>query len=55
MAKAQGLYKRSDSEVYWISYTNATGKRVRESTKTTDRDTAQRILDDNAARSHAAR
>ena len=50
MAKAQGLYKRPDSEVYWITYTDAAGKRVRESTKTTDYDTAKSILDDKRGR-----
>jgi len=40
------LYQRSDSAIWWITYTTADGHRVRESTKTADRDTAQRILDD---------
>lgn len=50
MAARDGLYKRPDSGVYWISYVDARGKRVRESTKTTDRDQAQRILDDKRGR-----
>ena len=45
-----GLYKRPDSEVFWISYIDANGTRRRESTKTTDRETAKRILDDRRGR-----
>jgi integrase len=50
MAKVRGLYQRPDSEVWWITYTTADGRRVRESAKTTDRDAAQRILDDKRGR-----
>lgn len=46
MPKAQGLYQRPDSQVWWMSYTTVDGRRVRESAKTTDYDTAKRILDD---------
>ncbi len=45
-----GLYKRPDSEVFWISYIDVNGTRRRESTKTTDRETAKRILDDRRGR-----
>ncbi len=45
-----GLYKRPDSDVFWLSYTNLAGKRVRESAKTTDRDTAKNMLKDREGR-----
>ena len=46
MAKIRGLYQRPDSEVWWRSYTTADGRRVRESSRTTERETAKRILKD---------
>jgi integrase len=39
-----GLYRRPDSPVWWASYTNAIGKRVRRSTGTADRKEAQALL-----------
>src|SRR5215470_13263145 len=50
MAKVRGLYQRPDSEIWWISYTTAGGKRVRESTGTTVWDEAKRLLDDKRGR-----
>src|SRR5437867_3738300 len=47
---ARGLYKRPNSEFWYYDYIDSTGKRVRESTKTTDREAAQRILDDKRGR-----
>jgi integrase len=41
-----GLYQRPDSDVYWISYLDGNKRRVRESTGTSDKETAARILDD---------
>jgi len=41
-----GLYQRPDSEVYWISYNGSDGRRVRESTRTTDKEAAKRLLKD---------
>jgi integrase len=49
-SRGDGLYQRPDSEVFWVSYIDSNGKRRRESTKTTDRDTAKRILDDRRGR-----
>lgn len=45
-----GLYRRPDSETYWISYTDNKGKRVRESAGTTDKDEATRVLRDKQGR-----
>jgi len=45
-----GLYQRPDSDLFWISYLDTSGRRVRESTKSTDLETAQRILDDKKGR-----
>jgi len=50
MPKVQGLYQRPDSQVWWMSYTTVDGRRVRESTKTTDYDIAKRMLDDKRGR-----
>jgi integrase len=50
MAKARGLYKRPNSEFWYIDYITADGKRVRESAKTADRALAQRMLDDKRGR-----
>ena len=50
MANIRGLYQRPDSEVWWLSYTAADGRRVRESAKTTDWETAKRVLDDKLGR-----
>ena len=50
MAKIRGLYQRPDSEVWWITYTKADGRRVRESTGTTIYDDAKRVLDDKRGR-----
>src|SRR5437763_6356691 len=50
MAKVRGLYQRPDSEVWWISYTTASGQRVRESTGTTVYDDAKRALDEKRGR-----
>jgi hypothetical protein len=41
-----GLYQRPDSDVYWISYNGSDGQRVRESTRTTDKEAAKRLLKD---------
>jgi integrase len=45
-----GLYKRPDSDVYWISYYGSDGRRVRESTRTTDKEAAKRLLKDREGR-----
>jgi integrase len=42
--RVKGLYQRPDSGVFWASYQDASGRRVRESLKTNDRDTAERLL-----------
>ena len=39
-----GLYKRSESKVWWMQYRDKSGQRQRESTGTEDWDEAQRIL-----------
>lgn len=39
-----GLYRRSESKVWWMQYRDKTGERQRESTGTEDWDEAQRIL-----------
>jgi hypothetical protein len=48
--KVRGLYRRPDSEVWWLSYTTADGRRLRESTKTTVWEEAKRVLDDKLGR-----
>jgi hypothetical protein len=45
-----GLYQRPDSDVYWISYNGSDGLRVRESTRTTDKEAAKRLLKDREGR-----
>jgi integrase len=45
-----GLYQRPDSDVYWISYNSSDGRRVRESTRTTDKEAAKRLLKDREGR-----
>jgi integrase len=45
-----GLYQRPDSDVYWISYIGSDGRRVRESTRTTDKEAAKRLLKDREGR-----
>src|SRR5262245_41033054 len=45
-----GLYQRPDSDVYWISYTGSDGRRVRESTQTSDKEAAKRLLKDREGR-----
>ena len=50
MAKTRGPYQRPDSELWWISYTDASGRRVRESTRTTDKEAAKRLLKDKEGR-----
>ena len=50
MAKTRGLYQRPGSEYYYLDYLDASGRRVRESSKTTDRAEAQRVLDDRRGR-----
>src|SRR5881409_2701089 len=45
-----GLYQRPDSDVYWISYNGSDGRRVRESTRTTDKEAAKRLLKDREGR-----
>jgi len=45
-----GLYQRPDSDVWWISYNGSDGRRVRESTRTTDKETAKRLLKDREGR-----
>jgi hypothetical protein len=46
----KGLYQRPDSGVFWASYQDASGRRVRESLKTNDRHTAERLLLDKLGR-----
>src|SRR5690242_212498 len=41
-----GLYKRPESNIWWMQYRDRTGERRRESTGTEDWDEAQRILRD---------
>ena len=50
MAKARGLYKRAGSPLWYMDYTDSSGRRIRESSKTADREVAQRILDDKRGR-----
>jgi integrase len=45
-----GLYQRPDSDVYWISYNGSDGRRGRESTRTTDKEAAKRLLKDREGR-----
>src|SRR4030095_5459198 len=45
-----GLYLRPDSDVYWISYNGSDGRRVRESTRTNDKEAAKRLLKDREGR-----
>jgi len=45
-----GLYQRPDSDVYWISYNGSDGRRVRESTRTNDKEAAKRLLKDREGR-----
>jgi integrase len=45
-----GLYQRPDSDVYWISYNASDGRRVRESTRTNDKEAAKRLLKDREGR-----
>src|SRR5215471_8135447 len=45
-----GLYQRPDSDVYWISYIGPDGRRVRESTRTNDKEAAKRLLKDREGR-----
>ena len=45
-----GLYRRPDSETFWISYTDNKGKRVRESAGTSDKEEATRVLRDKQGR-----
>src|SRR5262249_43179406 len=45
-----GLYQRPDSDVYWISYIGSDGRRVRESTRTKDKEAAKRLLKDREGR-----
>ena len=49
-SRGDGLYRRPDSAIWWISYKDATGKRIRMSTGTTDKVEAQRVLDDRRGR-----
>jgi hypothetical protein len=39
-----GLYKRTDSQKWWASYTDASGKRIRCSTGTENRKEAKALL-----------
>src|SRR6266536_6231744 len=39
-----GVYKRSDSNFFWMAFRDKTGRRIQESTNTTDWDEAQQIL-----------
>lgn len=39
-----GLYRRTDSPYWWASYTDASGRRTRQSTGTADRQEAEAIL-----------
>src|SRR5262245_57620573 len=45
-----GLYQRPDSDVYWISYISSDGRRLRESTRTNDKEAAKRLLKDREGR-----
>jgi hypothetical protein len=44
-----GLYQRPDSTVFWMAYTDR-GRRIRESTGTSDATEAKRILQDRQGR-----
>jgi integrase len=50
MATRSGLYQRPGSDFWYLDYVTADGRRVRESSKTTDHAEAQRILDDKRGR-----
>ena len=39
-----GIYRRPDSPFYWASFINASGKRTRQSTSTTNQKEAEQIL-----------
>src|SRR5258705_1185185 len=45
-----GIYRRPDYDTFWITYKNADGRRVRENTKTTDRQRAKRLRDERVGR-----
>jgi integrase len=45
-----GIYRRPDYDTFWITYKNADGRRVRENTKTTDRQLAKRLRDERVGR-----
>jgi integrase len=49
-ARGDGLYRRPDSAIWWCSYKDATGRRIRLSTGTGDKEQARRELDDRRGR-----
>lgn len=50
-----GLFKRGDSQFWWIGYIDASGKRTRRSTGTTDRKEAEALLSKFKLESHQER
>ncbi len=50
-----GLYQRPDSENWWVSFTNASGERIRRSCGTTDRKEAEAILAKLRVEAHQVR
>ena len=48
--RTRGIYRHPRSPFWFLDYTDSNGKRIRESSKTTDRAEAQRILDDKRGR-----
>lgn len=49
-SRGDGLYRRPDSAIWWMSYQDALGRRVRMSTGTSDKGAAQSFLDDRRGR-----
>src|SRR5262249_20173141 len=45
-----GLYQRPDSDVYWFSYNGSDGRRMRESTRTNDKEAPKSLLKDREGR-----
>src|SRR5262249_57190665 len=45
-----GLSQRPVSDVYWFSYNGSDGRRMRESTRTNDKEAAKRLLKDREGR-----
>ncbi|MDD4916114.1 MAG: site-specific integrase [Methylococcales bacterium] len=53
--KSEGLFKRGDSQFWWIDYIDGCGKRTRKSTQTADRKEAEVLLAKYKLESHLER